>query len=139
MIEGKKLPKIGKIKVVTALLAAVLTVGVLSYLYLTYFKNDLVSSEGYYAVFLDNNQVYFGNMVSKSKEELILTNVYYLQVSAGASEAVPQLSDPRFTLIKLGQELHGPTDELMINREHVVFYEKLREDSKVVESIKNQQ
>lgn len=101
--------------------------------------SDSAVSSDYYAVFLDNNQVYFGKVVSKSNEEMTLTDVYYIQ-AAGASIS-PTSSDinrERFTLIKLGQELHGPTEEMMINMEHVVFYEKLKEDSKVVESIKNQ-
>jgi hypothetical protein len=41
-------------------------------------------------------------------------------------------------LVKLGNELHGPTDELYINPNQVVFYEFLRDDSKVVESITKQ-
>lgn len=87
---------------------------------------------GYDAVFLDNGQVYFGKMISKSDSEIVLSNVYYLQANDGGATT----PSGRFTLIKLGQELHGPTDEMMINMQHVVFYEKLRKDSKVVESIK---
>ncbi len=90
----------------------------------------------YHAVFLDNSQVYFGKIISKSKEEIVLMDVYYLQAGSGGTSV--EASNQRFTLIKLGQELHGPTGEMMINMEHVVFYEKLRSDSKVVDSIKEQ-
>jgi len=89
----------------------------------------------YYAVFLDNSQVYFGRLVSKSAGEMVISDVYYLQ--AGGEEVSARLNDQRFTLIKLGQELHGPTSDMMINMQHVVFYENLRADSKVVESIRN--
>jgi hypothetical protein len=94
-----------------------------------------INKNDYYAVFLDNSQVYFGKMISKTRDEIVLTNVYYLQASPDTNI---DLNNQRFTLIKLGQELHGPTEEMMINMEHVVFYERLRSDSKVVESIKNQ-
>lgn len=94
-----------------------------------------ISPTDYYAVFLDNSQVYFGRMIGKSADEITLSNVYYLQAS---NQDNTNFDNQHFTLIKLGQELHGPTDEMMINTAHVVFYEKLREDSKVVESIKSQ-
>src|SRR3989344_6296327 len=93
------------------------------------------SASDYYAVFLDNSQVYFGKMIAKSKNEMTLSQVYYLQASDNGNT---ELNNQRFTLIKLGQELHGPTDQMIINVEHVIFYAKLRAASKVVESIKNQ-
>lgn len=96
-------------------------------------------SEFYSAVFLTNGQVYFGKMTENNKLEIVLNNVYYIQISEKATPENPAntLNQTSFNLIKLGNELHGPTDELFINRSQVVFYEKLRDDSKVVESIKN--
>lgn len=91
-------------------------------------------SSAYYAIFLDNSQVYFGKITSKTKEEVFLKDVYYLQAN---NETVAASDDSRFSLIKLGQELHGPTNEMIINMEHVVFYERLREDSQVVQSIRD--
>lgn len=94
-----------------------------------------ISSSDYYAIFLDNSQVYFGKIISKSENEIKLVGVYYLQESSNGNIGVN--SDQKFILIKLGQEVHGPTDELNINMDHVVFYEKLSKDSKLVESITN--
>jgi len=90
----------------------------------------------YSAVFLINGQVYFGKVVSKDDSEFVLSEVFYLQVSGDAA-AQAELSEPKFSLIKLGNELHGPTDNLYINTSQVLFYEKLRTDSKVVQSIKD--
>ena len=87
----------------------------------------------YSAIFLDNGQVYFGEIISSNKEEMTLTNVFYLQVNDNAAQA--ELNQAQFNLIKLGTELHGPADILRINRAHIVFYEELRTDSKIVESI----
>jgi hypothetical protein len=39
-------------------------------------------------------------------------------------------------LVKLGAELHGPTDEMRINRDHILFIEDLKDDSQVVQGIK---
>lgn len=98
--------------------------------------------DNYSAVFLINGQVYFGKMVKASGAEIVLNDVYYLQATpegGGASqETFDALNQSRFNLVKLGNELHGPTDELFINRDQVIFYEYLRDDSKVVESIKAQ-
>ncbi|MFA6405760.1 MAG: hypothetical protein WCW46_03390 [Candidatus Paceibacterota bacterium] len=97
--------------------------------------SDLNASQ-YYAVFLTNGQVYFGKPINKSANETVLSEVYYLQPSENA-EASQQLAQPKFTLVKLGQEIHGPTDKLFINSASILFSEQLRNDSKVVESIKN--
>ena len=92
-------------------------------------------TSSYYAVFLTNGQVYFGNMKSQTEREFVLTNVYYLQLENSSQNMQTQLSESRFSLIKMGNEMHGPTDELFINNQNILFYEKLREDSKVVQSI----
>lgn len=101
------------------------------------------SQSTWQAVFLTNGQVYFGHMKSQSKQYLVLTEVYYLVVDqqaklqpAKTAEVDPK-DDPKLSLVKLGNELHGPTDELKINRDHVLFYETMKDDSKVVTAIKN--
>lgn len=106
------------------------------------FGRDLVSGfmsnekNEWSAIFLTNGQVYFGKIDSNSKREMVLKNVYYLQASS-PEQSVDSLNQSTFKLVKLGSELHGPKDILMINKDNIVFYEYLREDSKVVESIKN--
>ncbi len=92
------------------------------------------SSNDFYAVFLSNGQVYFGKLASKDSKEFVINNVYYLQSD---TQSQNQLSEPKFTLIKLGKEVHGPTDEMYINTNSILFYEKLRDDSSVVKSIQS--
>ena len=41
------------------------------------------------------------------------------------------------TLIKLGNELHGPTDRMVINRDFILLTESLKNDSRVVQAIDN--
>lgn len=94
--------------------------------------NDPNGSE-YYAFFLNNDQVYFGKLLSNNKEEVVISKVYY--VSSNENTTTDQSGQPQFQLIKLGNELHGPTDKMYINRNQVLFYEQLRKDSKIVESI----
>lgn len=93
------------------------------------------------AVFLTNGQVYFGRVVKQNREEMKVKEIYYLQVTRplqqteeGEEQANPQ---GELSLVKLGNELHGPTDAMSINRDHVLFIEDLKDDSNVVQAIAN--
>lgn len=89
----------------------------------------------YHAVFLTNGQVYFGSVTKSLSNEILLEDIYYLQSD---KQTIAQGLDNQneLKLIKLGNELHGPEDMMYINREHVLFIEPLKSDSKVVRAIK---
>lgn len=112
-----------------------------------YFKDTLfgpfihsksaVETSGYQAVFLTNNQVYFGKITDMNGSYVTLANIYYLQVVQplqGTTQTEAQ-KQQQISLIKLGKELHGPTDEMHINRDQILFYEDLRSDSDVIKAI----
>lgn len=88
----------------------------------------------YYAVFLSNDQVYFGKIVLNDKEEMVLSNVYYVSLNGGSG--VNEITQSQFQIVKLGNEIHGPTDKMFINKDQILFYEQLRNDSSVVETIR---
>ena len=100
-------------------------------------------SKGWYAIFLSNGQVYFGKIDKINDRELVLSNIYYLQVVTKplqqSQETVPPAAaaqnQQELTLAKLGNELHGPRDVMNINRDHILLTEELKEDSKVVTAI----
>ncbi|MDP3993991.1 MAG: hypothetical protein U1C57_00400 [Candidatus Doudnabacteria bacterium] len=85
------------------------------------------TKDSYQAVFLENNQVYFGKLRNAGRGLWSLTDVYYLR--AGEAQ---QGTD----LIKRGSELHGPKDEMIINKDHVLFYEEIGDDSEVIKKIR---
>ena len=92
----------------------------------------------YQAVFLNNNQVYFGKLSDENNQFVKLTDIYYLQVNQQIQpkgQTAP--ANPGVNLIKLGGELHGPTDMMKINRDQVLLIEDLRADSNVVKAITN--
>ncbi len=99
-------------------------------------------SSTYQAVFLTNGQVYFGKLSETEKDYLTLKDIYYLQVvqpplqgsGQSAQPAQPQAS-PQISLVKLGNELHGPVDEMHISRPQVLFFEDLKSDGQVVQAI----
>ena len=91
-------------------------------------------SDVYQAVFLSNGQVYFGKIAHRGWRSLSVRDVYYLQVKTTPTSSAPT---DDLSLIKLGNELHGPEDGLEINWDHVLFIESLRSDSRVVSAIEN--
>lgn len=88
------------------------------------------------AVFLTNNQVYFGHFWSIPFEGTItLRDVYYLEFGEG--QTLDTQDESQLKLVKLGSEIHGPTDEMVIPVSQVLFWETLRSDSAIVTTIKN--
>lgn len=102
---------------------------------------NTLEKNGYQAVFLTNGQVYFGKVANQKSTWVELTNIYYLQsrdlLQNQDRDDFSNQSD--LTLVKLGQELHGPTDSMQILRDHILFIEDLAKDSKVVQAIKDYQ
>lgn len=94
-----------------------------------------VRYSGWQAVFLDQGQVYFGKVSSMSRNDLALTDIYYLQKD-GKNAGLPKGDIPTsFSLVKLGSEIHGPQDSMTISRSHITFTESLKDDAKVIEAI----
>lgn len=99
-----------------------------------------IDSGKYQAVFFTNGQVYFGKLKAMNNDYMSLTNIYYLQTQ---SEDASNSQNPQQTssdsnnvqLIKLGDEIHGPEDEMILSKDQVLFYENLKPDGKVAQSI----
>jgi hypothetical protein len=93
-------------------------------------------SNTYQAVFLNNGQVYFGHLSMQNSQFPELRSVYYLQVTQPPQPLKPGETPPtNINLVKLGGELHGPTDEMRIKKDSILFVEDLRADSRVVQAI----
>lgn len=100
--------------------------------------NAKLDKNGYQAVFMDNNQVYFGKITTMDAKNVIVEDIYYLQVQQVQPKPEEE-TQGKLTLVKLGNEIHGPEDKMVINPEHIMFWENLNEDGKVVQAIKKYQ
>lgn len=101
-------------------------------------ENQYVAQDKYQAVFLQNGQVYFGKIGSLTSKYVDLQNVFYLNSNSSSSDDKTTTSEStsnQFTLVKLGCELHGPYDQMVINRDQVTFWENLKDDGQVVKTI----
>ncbi len=93
---------------------------------------ESAAREGIYAVFLTNNQVYFGSIGQEDDKTLNLKNVFYIQPKPEADQKPAN----DIALMKMGSEIHGPQDAMEIYKEQVLFIERLKEDGKVGKAIK---
>lgn len=96
----------------------------------------LVQNDKYQAVFLNNGQVYFGNIKEMDSKNLVLSNIYYLTQNTTTGSDGQQTADGNYTLVKLGcQQIHDPYDQMVINRDQVTFWENLQDKGSVVSKI----
>lgn len=131
MISNKHIPVVIAAGLVVLVITAVIagTLLLIKFLrYDPYNKQDFIDQDLYQAVFLTNDQIYFGHLKNVSSDYLILYDVYYVKVNeAGAGE-----------LIKLGAiEPHGPDDKMIINHDQIIFWENIKADSQVTKTIQN--
>lgn len=134
--------------IVILLLIILVSIGVLFYPKI--FKQEK-NINIWQAVFLSNGQVYFGHVLDRNSKFVTLTNVYYLQMKENSSASTQLNTNTENTnientnttntnkqdisLVKLGNELHGPEDKMILNRDHILFIEDLRANSPIVKTI----
>ena len=83
----------------------------------------------YQSVVLTTNQVYFGKLKIDG-DSYILTDVYSF------SGAVDPQTTGVVQLVKRGNELHGPAEPVVIPARSVLFFENMRQDSQVMQAIR---
>ena len=104
---------------------------------------NTIDTGKYQAVFFTNGQVYFGKLQLAGGDYMKLTDIYYLQNNQQTAAEGEDANNPQqastdqsnVQLIKLGDEIHGPEDEMIISKDQVLFYENLKTDGKVAQSI----
>lgn len=89
------------------------------------------------AVFLNGGQVYFGNISDLNGKFLSMKNIYYLRVNQQVQPNQTENTSNDISLVKLGCELHGPQDSMVINREQIIFWENLKDDGQVAKAVAN--
>ncbi|HJQ08299.1 MAG TPA: hypothetical protein VJ836_02320 [Candidatus Saccharimonadales bacterium] len=131
------------LRVVWMVLLFSVTVLIIAIAALLYFsgpkEQDFVAKDRKQAVFLANGQVYFGEIKAVNKQYIDLQDIYYLNVNQQVQpdqKTQQQNQQQQISLVKLGCELHGPIDQMIINREQVTFWENLKTDGQVAEAIK---
>ena len=97
-------------------------------------EEKFVENGKFQAVFLNNGQVYFGNINELNKDFLRISNIYYLRVNQQVQPG-QQAAQNDVSLVKLGCELHGPQDSMVVNRDQITFWENLKDDGQVAKAV----
>jgi hypothetical protein len=101
-------------------------------------EGDYVDKTKQQAVFLASGQVYFSKVKTINDKYMVLNDIYYLNVN---QQVQPDQKDSNkqapssVSLVKLGCELHGPIDQMIVNREQVTFWENLKDDGQVAQAV----
>ena len=96
-------------------------------------------NNAYYAVFLNTGQSFFGTIEREDRENILLSNVFYMQLVDQQLPPLEEGGEPRVVqqpqLVKKGDEFYGPDSSIRINRGQVTYIERLREDSQILTQI----
>lgn len=86
-------------------------------------------TQGYQAVLLDNNQVYYGKLTGLGSDYPTLSDVFYIQTAVN-----PETKQTSNVLLKRGKEWHGP-DKMLISARHIIMVEPVNPGSTVANLI----
>jgi hypothetical protein len=139
--KSKGVRKYSNVKIISVVLLyslTVLLIAVAIYAFVIGGKSNdqskYISKGNYQAVFLNGGQVYFGQIVDANSKYMVMNDIYYLRVNQQVQPG-QQASQNDISLVKLGCELHGPQDQMVINQEQVVFWENLKSDGQVAKAV----
>ena len=82
--------------------------------------------------FLITNKSILEKMTRKTDQEIILEKVFYLKADTNLTS---EEQNVKLSLIKLGNEIYKPRDQMIINRSHVLFLEEMQSKSEVMQAI----
>lgn len=97
-------------------------------------KGERVNAGGYQVVYMTSGQAYFGKLKNTGGDYLVLDTPYTAQDVKPEGEENVQTST---TLVKVSQQQYGPTEAMSLKSDQVLFWQNLRDDSKVTQAIKN--
>lgn len=106
-------------------------------------ESNYVQTNKLQAVFLNTNQVYFGNIKALNNNYLVLTNIFYLRSNSTSnnsntsSSSSSSSNSSNLSLVKLGCEIDAPLNQMIINRSAVTFWENLSPNGQVAKAVSN--
>lgn len=98
-------------------------------------QGNFVSKDRMQAVFLNGGQVYFGKIGTMNDRFMSVSEIYYLRVNQTVQPNGEAANNQDVSLVKLGCELHGPDDSMVINQDQVIFWENLKTDGQVAKAV----
>lgn len=118
-----------------------------NYKFTSAFRNDIQTQSKWQAVFLSNDQVYFGHLTQYGINYWRLDNAHYIKVTkvpvAPAPQDLKAKTNPqdqqqfenRTSLVKLSNDMHKPENVLYIPKEHILFWQDLQNSSSIAQTL----
>jgi hypothetical protein len=94
------------------------------------FALPTVGHQRYQAVFLVNGQTFFGRYNDRIGPYVKIVAPYYVQQSTDPNDPNKVVES---RIVRRGNELHGPLDEMLVPRVNVLFVEDLSEGSPIAQ------
>ena len=92
------------------------------------FRNELVQDDGTQAVHLADGRIYFGDIGFRG-DSVVIDSAYYVKdVDTETTKA---------SLSRHGSEAYGPSGTIVVNSNQVLFWENLRDNSIVTQTIRD--
>ncbi len=95
-----------------------------------------IDTTKYQVVYLANGQVYFGKLQNTRGDYLVVRSPYTAQ-SITSNEGDAKVSQT--TLLKVSEQVYGPDNSIAIKSSQVLFWQNLRDDSKISQALKAKQ
>lgn len=134
--KQRNLPSVRTLPGMFLIPAVVVLIGALLAGFFLLPKGERINTSGYQVVYMATGQAYFGQLQNTSGEYLRLKSPYSAQdVNSSDSENGDTKSST--TLLKVSRQQYGPEDMMSLKSEQVLFWQNLRDDSKVVQAIKS--
>lgn len=116
-----------KLKNISLIKLGVFIFGVLYILWLII--SFFVSMNSWKAVFMDNNQVFFGKYINiPFSSNITLHKTHYLKQSASSSV-------DSIDIVSIKDNIHNPEDFIEISRNHILYSEQLKSGSIMVQAL----
>lgn len=95
-----------------------------------------INTSEYQVACLQSGECYFGKVTAVTNDVIIIRDVFYVQKSTTATATTTtDASNNNLELIKLGNEVHGPEDQMVLTRSSVLYVENLKPSGKVTQTI----
>ena len=118
-------------------LAGVVIIVILLLPVLSQQRSQKIDPTKYQVVSLVTGQVYFGKLQNSTGEYLTLTSPFTER--AAPVEKADSATPSQTILIKVHDQTYGPDDSIAVRADQVIFWQNLRDDSKVTQAIKAKQ
>lgn len=104
-------------------------------IYLAKVYSTTIKHDTYQLVKLTNDEVYFGKLSGLNQQFVTLEDAY-LQAPSGSDD---EDDDSNITIVKISATVAKPEDTMHIARDHIVHWENLQQDGKIIQAINSQQ